>query len=481
MEKYFEREWEHNPVLIQDREEFQALRRAGIDSVNDEALWFIQQNFYEVPNRKNPGLATYNTNPDNQFTWVVGWFNIVDFGLSDVYRKARIYCIKVFYTFMIHKMLSRDMSKDLIKLMGGYIWCGSFTNVLPAVKDTNIDRSRFYIKTQDIYNRVLDDKAESIELTYGKNGSISVPNIPKGEKREAYIWAWILTALFANNYYPDNYPMIFITNGTIVWGNSNTHGLVHISLENYIVALFNIDFILEKVDFEALGAGSDIKNCIEVIKDCNKESIQFMREVVSNLDIVTSILDYCRVNGDVKSASEDETNRTEKLVRKFFENMVKYMEQYGVRCDVLSLTDFSISKDKKIDVCKLYAILTDIARTYEETTNKVNREGERLMLEFREKLRITPLPEQWDTQSQKASSYLKNTTAENAKMNLEFLAANIQRYIGENKKEPYGLNTEALCDLYGKVLNLYLSDKNAQISDELKNDYKRLAAIQSKL
>lgn len=152
-----------------------------------------------------------------------------------------------------------------------------------------------------------------------------------------------------------------------------------------------------------------------------------------------------------------------------------------MQCDVLSLTDFSISKDRKIDVCKLYAILTDIARTYEETTNKVNREGERLMLEFKEKLRVTPLPEQWNTQSQKVASYLVNTTAENAKMNLEYLAANIQRYIGENKKEPYGLNAEALCDLYGKVLNLYLSDKNAKISDELKNDYKRLAAIQSKL
>ena len=157
------------------------------------------------------------------------------------------------------------------------------------------------------------------------------------------------------------------------------------------------------------------------------------------------------------------------------------MEQYGVRCDVLSLTVFYLSEDKKIDVCELYAFLVDIARTYEETTNKVNREGERLMLEFKEKLRVTPLPEQWDTQSQKAASYLKNTTAENAKMNLEHLAANIQRYIGENKKEPYGLNIEALCDLYGKVLNLYLSDKNAQISDELRNDYKRLAAIQSKL
>ena len=484
LEKYFEREWEHNTVLIQDREEIQALRCANMDSVNDEALWFIQKTFYEVQNRKNPGLANYNTNPDNQFTWVLGWFNIVDFGLSDVYRKARIYCVKVFYTFMIHKMLSRDMSKDLIKLIGGYIWCGSFANVLPNVNYTNIDRSRFFIKTQDAYNKILqyiDDKAEGIELTYGKNGSISVPNIPKGEKKEVYIWAWILTALFANNYYSNNYQMTFITNGTIVWGNSNTHEGVHISLENYIVALFNIDFILEKVNFEALGAGSEIINYIEVIKDCNKESVQFMQEVVSNLDIVTSILGYCMANREVKSASEDETNRTEKLVRKFFENMVKYMEQYGVRCDVMSLTDFFLSKDKKIDVCKLYAILTDIARTYEETTNKANREGERLMSEFREKLRVTPLPEQWDTQSQKASSYLRTATAANAKTNLEYLATNIQRYIGENKKEPYGLNTEALCDLYGKVLKLYLSDENAQISDELRNDYKRMVAIQSKL
>lgn len=484
LEKYFEREWEHNTVLIQDREEIQALRCAGIDSVNDEALWFIQQNFYEVPNRKNPMLANYFTDINNKYTLIIGWFNTVDFGISDVYRKARIYCVKVFYTFMIHKLLSRDMSKDLIKLIGGYIWCGSFANVLPKVNYMNIDRSRFCIKTQDTYNRILqyiDDKAEGIELTIGKNGSISVPNVPKGEKREAYIWAWILTALFANNYNDNNYQLTFITNGTIVWRNSSTNKYVHISLENYIVALFNIDSVLEKVNFEALGAGSEIKNYIEAIKDCNKESIQFMREIVSNLDIVTSILDYCSANADVKSASEDETNRTEKLVRKFFENMVKYMGQYDVRCDVLSLTVFSLSKDKKIDVCELYAFLVDIARTYEETTNKVNREGERLMLEFKEKLRVTPLPEQWDAQSPKASSYLKNTTAENAKINLEYLAANIQRYIGENKKEPYGLNTEALCDLYGQVLNLYLLDKSAQISDQLRNDYKRLAAIQSKL
>lgn len=484
LEEYFEREWEHNIILIQDREEFRALKCAGIDSVNDETFCFIKNRFYENQNRKEPKLADYYTDTNNNFTWVIGWFNVVDFGLSDVYQKARIYCVKVFYTFMIHKMLLRDMSKDLIKLLGGYIWCGSFKSILPNVRGTNIDRTRFSIKTQDMYNRILkylDNDTEPVELIYRKNNSISVPNVPKEDKRKFYIWAWILTALFANNYYLNNYQLTFITNGTIVWGNSNTHKYMHVSLENYIVALFNIDSILEKVNFEALGAGGEIKNYIEVIKDCNKESIKFMREVISNLDIVTSILDYCRLNAEVKSASENEINRTEKLVRKFLGNMIKYMEQYGIQCDILSLTDFSLSQDKKINVCELYGILTDIVKTYEETTNKVNREGERLMLEFREKLRVMPFPEQWDTHSPKAASFLRTATAANAKMNLEYLAANIQRYIGENKKEPYGLNTEALCDLYGKVLELYFSDKNVQIPDELKNGYKRMAAIQSKL
>ncbi len=487
LEEYFEREWEHNAILMQDREELQALRCADIDSINDEAWWFIQKSFYEAENRKNPVISNYYTDADNKFSLVVGWFKTADLSLSDVYRKARIYCIKVLYTFTLHKLLSENRSGDLIKMLGGYIWSGSFVGILPGVKETNIDRSRFVIRTQDAYNRILqyidrsDHKAADIEFTYGNNNTISVPNVPKGEKREVYIQAWILTALLTNNFYFNNYQLMYVTNGTVVWGNSNTSKYVHVSLENYIVALFNIDSVVEKVNFEALGAGSEIKNYIETIRDCNKESIQFMREVVSNMDIVTSILDYCRLNGDVKSGSEDETNRSEKLVRKFFENMVRYMGQFGVQCNVSALTDFALSADKKIDVCELYAELTNIARRDLGLLSEDDRKGERLMSEFKEKLRVMPLPEQWDTQSQRASSYLRTATAANAKANLEYLAANIQRYIGENKKAPYGLNSDALCDLYGKVLKLYLADENAQIPDELKNDYKRMAAIQSEL
>ena len=99
-------------------------------------------------------------------------------------------------------------------------------------------------------------------------------------------------------------------------------------------------------------------------------------------------------------------------------------------------------------------------------------------MEFREKLRISPPPETWDTRDLKASNFLKTTTAENAKKNLEVLAERIQRYIGENQKEPNGFNGEALCDLNGKVLNIYFSDEKGQLSETLRNEYKRMAEIQ---
>ena len=114
---------------------------------------------------------------------------------------------------------------------------------------------------------------------------------------ESYMWVlvahvaellWILTALFANNYYYNNYQYQFITYGTIVWNNSGTHEFVSISLENYIVALFNLDLIRKKISFEALGAGDEIQGYIDQIEECNKDSIRFMREVVSNMDIVMS-------------------------------------------------------------------------------------------------------------------------------------------------------------------------------------------------
>lgn len=482
LEAYFERAWEHMAILIKDREEFRSLHYADVYGVNDNARSFVYRVLYEAQNRTTPMGVDYLTELDNSFTWVIRAIEEVSFCVSDVYRKARVYRVNMFYTFMMKKMLLERKVDALTELLGGYVWSGMFSGILPGVRDTQIDRSRYIIRTQDTYNKILQYVSGSedvhVNLTYGNRGNVSIPKVPGGADRKYYIYAWILTALFANNYYDNNYQYKFITYGTIVWNNSGTHEFVSISLENYIVALFNLNLICKKISFEALGAGDEIQDYIDQIEECNQDSIWFMKEVVSNMDIVMSILDYCKKHADVKERSVNETDRTRKLVKKFFENMVTYMGQYGVKVKVEDLAQFALAEDCTIDVCELYALLTDIARSGEVRKDETEREGERLMMEFREKLRISPLPESWDTRDLKASGYLKTATAENAKKNLETLAERIQRYIGENQKEPDGFNGEALCDLYGKILDIYLSDEEGQLPATLRNEYKRMAEIQ---
>lgn len=103
------------------------------------------------------------------------------------------------------------------------------------------------------------------------------------------------------------------------------------------------------------------------------------------------------------------------------------------------------------------------------------------MSEFRDKLRTSPLPESWNTGDLRASNFLKTATAEKMKKNLEILAERIQRYIGENQKEPEGFHREALCDLYGRVLDIYFADEKGQLPETLRKEYKRMAEIQKQL
>ena len=484
LEAYFEHTWDHMPIMLKDREEFRSLQYADVYGVNDNARSFIYRVLYEATNRTSPMDINYLTELDNSFTWVIRAIGEVSFCVSDVYRKARVYRVNRFYTFMMKKMLLEGKTDALTRLLGGYVWSGMFSGILLGVKDTEIDRSRYNIRTQDTYNRILQYVSGRgdiyVNLTYGNRGSVSVPKVPDGADRKYYIYAWILTALLANNYYINNYQYQYITYGTIVWNNSYTHEFVSISLENYIVALFNLDLICKKISFEALGASDEIQGYIDQIEECNQDSIRFMREVVSNMDIVMSILNYGKNYADVKERSVNETDRTRKLVKKFFENMVTYMGQYGVEGKVEDLTQFALAEDYIIDVCELYALLTDIARSGEMQKDETEQEGERLMLEFRDKLRTSPLPESWDPGDFRAAAFLRNPTAENAKKNLEILAERIQRYIGEHQKEPDGFHGEALCDLYGKVLDIYFSDEKGQLPETLRNEYKRMAEIQKK-
>ena len=72
------------------------------------------------------------------------------------------------------------------------------------------------------------------------------------------------------------------------------------------------------------------------------------------------------------------------------------------------------------------------------------------------------------------SRYLVNKSAENAKRNLDNLASNIQRYYSIHKEERLEEpKIMELCGLYGKILDFYVVDPAAKISDELSEEYKR--------
>ena len=76
------------------------------------------------------------------------------------------------------------------------------------------------------------------------------------------------------------------------------------------------------------------------------------------------------------------------------------------------------------------------------------------------------------------STYLKNTSAENAKGNLDNLANNIQYYRGIKKKLPENLDTEKLCGFYEQVIQIYLQDVKTQLSQELYSLYKQMVKIE---
>ena len=131
-----------------------------------------------------------------------------------------------------------------------------------------------------------------------------------------------------------------------------------------------------------------------------------------------------------------------------------------------------------MDICDLYTKLVEEAVKEQEKLAQQNvfNKGYDLTQKFREK--ITKDSSNPEGKMQNVSSYLINTSAENAKSNLDNLADNIQCYRVLNNKLPENLDLEELCNYYSRVIQLYLSDKNMKLSKEMCEKYKDLVKIQ---
>lgn len=255
---------------------------------------------------------------------------------------------------------------------------------------------------------------------------------------------------------------------------------IHISLENYLVALCDLDVLYEKVNMIRMGIEkSEYEEIMTVIQEENEESIQYARTIVSNMDLLVGLKEYCFENRDYKGRASGNGERTIRLVLKFYENIEKYMGKYGIKIKAEKLNKFVFGKDQIIDIAKIYSNLFVTATQDSELQGQLELKEKtvELTMDFRKK--ITEFPEHWEHEENRATVRLYVRTAERVKLNLEKLALGIQRYLGENKEQPSNLDIEGLCTLYSSVVEMYLKDKGVEITDEMYKEYIRLVKVQN--
>ena len=88
-------------------------------------------------------------------------------------------------------------------------------------------------------------------------------------------------------------------------------------------------------------------------------------------------------------------------------------------------------------------------------------------------------------EKQRFSSYLKNITAENAKLNLEKMAGNILYLRKGNflvwKENKINELQEKIQELYLKVIEVYVNDKSRELNLEIIQTYRKLAVEEKDL
>ncbi len=417
-----------------------------------------------------------------EFFEIMYYFENFNNNIFDIEREKILYAIKCIYTI---KFNQARLAGSLFKPEGyinGYIWGETFRNTIPSVAPKGvIDRSRFALTTRAEYNVILK--------SYFKEGKVIDEQTNKvskigDEDKEKYLKCWLLIGLLANTYetWRNQPPVRTFSRTKIIAGNNQLLNYVENSMENYLVSLGNVDVLFDKINLEQIGINRKddyYRTIIEKIKSNNEKSILCAQKIASNVDVAMQIRKYCLNNNDYKGGTKSEFERSEKLAEVFLENIADFMKTYiGLEIELEDLKYFKFDEGDKVDICELYAQLVEEAIKEQEKLAQQNvfNKGYDLTQKFKDK--ITADPSNYKEKLQKVSGHLRNTSAENAKSNLDSLADNIQRYRALNNKLPKDLKVEELCDYYSRVIQLYLSDKNMELSKEMCEKYKDLAKIQ---
>ncbi len=489
---FYTRVWAEDPLNLYGGLTLQELRNMDSFHLHVTVQRILNQFYMEIYGAgQTPFTPAMPEQPDSFFQ-VMHLFDLLSKTVLNREKEAFVYQLRTLYTIRMNSLWRSQAYDEMAQFLNGYLWGPWFSGVLPQHQGTNIDRSRFFVEPIQAYNLILEElyinkgnlvdewelKKMFLEHTQIKlldlDRGAYLRHIPEGGERKAYIKAWILLGLFSNVYYYNNNQLVYSSAGTMIYNNSKVCEYVQISLENYLTGLCNLESLYDKVNLDVLGVERDeFKAIIHEIAEANMEQITCARELASNMDSILHIKDYCVKNRDYKEKTETDTERSAKLAEKFFANIVSGMGDLQRKYDYAKLREFYYEEKRApLQVANLYAKLFDLCvRKY--------RTAEELVSEFRKKL--TEIPQNWHEEENRAYKTLRNLSADNVKKNLDKLALGVEKYLGERRMQPAGMNLEGLCDLYQNVAELYLQDKEARISQEWYQEYRNLVLFQDNM
>lgn len=482
----FKSDWMNRELSAWWKKWFDTLENMDVIHINTNIKKAIEPLFDWNADTKNIASKMFNWHNGEravEFFENMYYFELFNDNIFDLDREKIIYGIKTVYTIKLNLMLAR---KKLFKPGGyinGYIWGNGFCNTIPGVlvkegDNNKIDRSRFCLRTQIEYNTIVDYYLQienSLDMESDK-----ISKIPS-EDKEKYIKCWLIMGLLVNAYEGGGaFPTIRTMNRTrIIGGNNKLLNLVENSLENYIVGLGDVDVLFDKINLEQIGVkreGKEYKDIIKKINIYNEKIISCAQKITSNIDLAMRLKKYCALNNEYKTGTASNEERSEELVKVFFENVCRFVKQnvdIDVKVDEFRYFEFDI--DDKVDIFQLYASL--IEKAVEENRRMLDQNvfdrGSKLMQDFKDKLIYES--ENYVKNFQQVSGFFRSATAEKAKYNLDKMAENIQRYRSIQKKQPEFLDIEKMCKYYEQIVQLYLSNGNKNLSKALHDQYKEFA------
>ncbi len=469
--KYYEKQWLFSNLSLEEYKGIQKLIHTKVQ-LHERSVFVLSSHYESTKEKTSKEPLEFVKEMNDSFYIVMGWFERYRTNVFGEELKKYAYVFQVLYTIRLNELLRTEKYNELMDFMGGYIWGGYFNNSLPSVQNTNIDRSRFDLPTVRVFNTIAQMlyPNKDILLPESQDKQYYVKEISKNDPvRKERIVTWMLLGMLANTWDQNKtsrFGYAFNTNKMVSTNHSLTQQ-IHISIENYIVSLCNPESIFEKVNMEYLGIEKEeFLTVVEEILVSNEKMIQICRRIATNVDIAMELIEYCRKKRDIKDRGiKGELERTRKTVDIFFKNVNDFTKEYlGMELEDAGKLQLMYDSDKtEIDISRMYALLVEAA-----VHGKQNREEMKQVFDSKMRNQVEKAPE-----IETVARRLNKKTAKYIEENLSKLASNIQRYYSLHREEELEEDDIVeLCSFYDKILDVYFTNPQDDLSEELIREYR---------